>query len=158
MSKIYIDKNDIVSTMLENFDSANRRTLNVGGVFQTFLNVRTIRTNQPPRWGQLTKSSLARAATELKRKLRRNFQMSLKWNFGLDSLRLACSAHGVQALLRPPDKEIHRLIRVGSLTSNRCAGLNGFRRMAAAAEVPLRGRVGHPFRVVKRKFGYTKVR
>ena len=38
MPKIYIDKNDIASTMLENFDSANRRTLNIWGVFQTFLN------------------------------------------------------------------------------------------------------------------------
>ena len=34
MSKIYTGNNDIASTMIENFDSVNRRTLNIGGVFR----------------------------------------------------------------------------------------------------------------------------
>ena len=33
ISEIYIDKNDAASTMLENFDSADKRSFHVGGVF-----------------------------------------------------------------------------------------------------------------------------
>ena len=38
MSKVYIDKNVIASTMLENFDSVNRRILRFGVLFLSLLN------------------------------------------------------------------------------------------------------------------------
>lgn len=37
MSKFYVDNNGVTSTILENFDSADRRFFHVRGVFLNFL-------------------------------------------------------------------------------------------------------------------------